>query len=63
MAIYKVQKRMIILVEAELTADSKADAKRLLDEGYGDFYDSDGSYDASYKVLYEMESSEYEETE
>jgi|TARA_R100001086_G_scaffold240114_1_gene165958 hypothetical protein len=59
--VYKVQKKIVVYVETEITASSKAEAKRFLDlnffqdfEDYGEFYDGDGSYDATYKVLYEI---------
>ena len=52
--VYKVQKKIVMYVEAEITASSKAEAKRMIDDDYGEFYDGDGSYDATYKVLYEI---------
>ena len=52
--VYKVQKKIVLYVETEITASSKAEAKRFLDEDYGEFYDGDGSYNATYKVLYEI---------
>ena len=52
--VYKVQKKIVVYVETEITASSKSDAKRMIDDDYGEFYDGDGSYDATYKVLYEI---------
>ena len=52
--VYRVQKKIVMYVETEINASSKAEAKRLLDEGTGEFFDEDGSYDATYKVLYEV---------
>jgi len=52
--VYKVQKKLVVYVETEITASSKTEAKRLLDEGYGEFYDRDEDYKTTYKVLYEI---------
>ena len=57
--VYKVEKKIVMYVEAEITAGSKAEAKRLLDEGYGEFHEEDCSYHATYKVLHEVASFTY----
>ncbi|MAX59637.1 MAG: hypothetical protein CL755_12495 [Chloroflexi bacterium] len=52
--VYKVQQTVTLQMESEVVAHSKAEAKRLLEEGEGDFSDYESTSTATVKVLYEM---------
>ena len=57
--VYKVQRTVTMVMETEIVAHSKADAKRLIYEGAGDFDESQSGMISTNKVLYEMDSVAY----
>jgi len=61
MKVYKVQRTVTMVMETEIVANSKADAKRLMDDGAGDFNESESVHTSTNKVLYEMDSVSYNE--
>ena len=52
--VYKVQQTVTLKMESDIVASSAAEAKRLVDEGAGDFDDRTASTYATFKVLYEI---------
>ena len=51
---YKVQQTVTLKIESEIVASSKTEAKRLMDEGAGDFDESLATTHSTFKVLYEI---------
>ena len=52
--LYKVQQTVTLKIVSEIVASSKAEAKRLLNEGAGDFDESLATVNSTFKVLHEI---------
>ena len=51
--VYKVRQTVTLVMETEIEARSKAEAKWLMEEGAGDFCWEDASTRSTFKVLHE----------
>ncbi len=52
--LYKVRQTVTLVMETEIEASSKAEAKWLMEEGAGDFCWEDASTSSTFKVLHEF---------
>ena len=52
--LYKVRQTVTLVMETEIEARSKAEAKWLMEEGAGDFCWGDASTSSTFKVLHEF---------
>lgn len=52
--VYKVRQTVTLVMETEIEARSKAEAKWLMEEGAGDFCWGDASTSSTFKVLHEF---------